>query len=356
MLDVDVDLLKTFQGPDTANLRTTQRLTAIDLGTGARELLLEALLPDRAVDTRGPSAFQREQAPAMSRGRSGGPWSKPDSGCLAQLAALITSPAFDLPGPSPHARQPSLAAYCLGSFHLAYNLHSVGPWPSRKGLGILEYLILHYPTPVSKDVLMDVFWPDDEPLAARRNLHQAIYAMRQVLGKHGLSPQSAQFGQDHYSLDPRPGLWSDVAEFEKHVQAGRRYEVRDQVEAAMAEYEVAQGLYQGDLLEDELYEDWPRWQRETLRSTYLDIADRLGEYYLQVRDYPATMALSWRILTFDPCHEHAHCRLMKCYAAQGQRHMAVRQYHLCADALQAGLDLAPSGGTTALYRQLVDEG
>ncbi len=291
----------------------------------------------------------------MSLGRSGAPLSKPGSGRPAQLAALIASPAFDLPGASPHARQPGLAAFCLGSFHLVYNLHSVSPWPSRKGLGILEYLILHYPTPVSKDVLMDVFWPDDEPQAARRNLHQAIYAMRRVFGKHGLSPQSVQFGQDHYFLDPRLGLWSDVAEFEKHVQAGRRYEVLDQVEAAMAEYEVAQGLYQGDLLEDELYEDWPRWQRETLRSTYLDIADRLSEYYLQVRDYPATMALSWRILTFDHCHEHAHCRLMKCYAAQGQRHMAVRQYHLCADALQADLDLAPSEETTALYRQLVDE-
>ncbi len=174
MLDGDLDLLTTFQGPDTAELRTTRRLTAIDLGTGARALLLEALLRDRAVGARGPSAFEREQAPAMSQDGSGAPSSKPDSGLLVQLSALIASPAFDLTGSSPHTRQPGLAAYCLGSFRLVYNLHSVSPWPSRKGLGILEYLILHYPTPVFKDVLMDVFWPDDGPQAARRNLHQGL--------------------------------------------------------------------------------------------------------------------------------------------------------------------------------------
>lgn len=353
MLDIDVDLLTNWRGPDTATLRAAQRPASSDLSAEARALLLEVALRNRAAGLLEASAAPH--APALATNASGSGLASTEQGdLLAQLAALLLSPDLDLLGASASVTQPGLAAYCLGSFRLFYNLKMVSPWPSRKGLAVLEYLIVHHPTPAAKEVLMDLFWPDDDAVAARRNLHQAIYAVRRVFAGHGLGPQWLQFGQDHYFLDPGVDLWLDIVEFEKHIQAGRRLEILGQMGAAMTEYEVAQGLYQGDLLEDDLYEDWLRWKRETLRNAYLDIADRLSEHYLQQQKYSAAMTLSWRVLTFDHCHEQAHCRLMKCYTAQGQRHMAVRQYQLCADALRADLDLAPSEETTALYHQLVD--
>ncbi|MBE9508352.1 MAG: tetratricopeptide repeat protein [Chloroflexi bacterium] len=86
---------------------------------------------------------------------------------------------------------------------------------------------------------------------------------------------------------------------------------------------------------------------------YLDIADRLSEYYVGQGEYTAAIALCRKILARDNCREEAHCRLMRCYLAQGQRHLAVRQYQTCVEALKEELDLAPSEETVALYRRII---
>ncbi len=96
---------------------------------------------------------------------------------------------------------------------------------------------------------MDVFWPDADPIAARRNLHQAIYALRQTLRQAQPDLQQIQFENDGYLLNPELDVWLDFEEFEQHMQAGRRLEVAGQIAAAVTEYAIAEGLYQGDFFE-----------------------------------------------------------------------------------------------------------
>ena len=43
---------------------------------------------------------------------------------------------------------------------------------------------------------------------------------------------------------------------------------------------------------------------------------------------------------------------MRCYSRQGQRNLALRQYHLCVEALARVLDVSPMGETVALYHQI----
>jgi DNA-binding SARP family transcriptional activator len=43
---------------------------------------------------------------------------------------------------------------------------------------------------------------------------------------------------------------------------------------------------------------------------------------------------------------------MRCYGWQGQRHLALRQYHLCVEALARVLDVSPMPETVALYHQV----
>lgn len=196
---------------------------------------------------------------------------------------------------------------------------------------------------------MDVFWPDADPEAARRNLHQAVYCLRQTLRRGQPDFQHIQFENDCYLLNLEMDIWLDSEEFEKHVQAGRRLEAAGQPTEAMAQYGIAEGLYQGDFLEEDLYEDWLSLQREHIRNMYLDIVDRLSEYYVQQAEYTPVIALCQKALAQDNCHEEAHRRLMQCYVAQGQRHLAVRQYQTCVQVLKEELDLTPSEETVALY-------
>ena len=129
-------------------------------------------------------------------------------------------------------------------------------------------------------------------------------------------------------LNSEIAIWLDFEEFEKHVQTGRQLEDAGRLAEAVAEYSIAEGLYQGDFLVEDLYEDWPSLQRQHLRNLYLDIADRLSAYYVQQREYTAAIALCQKILAKDNCYEEAYRRLMQCYLAQEQRHLAVEQRRL----------------------------
>jgi len=200
---------------------------------------------------------------------------------------------------------------------------------------------------------MDIFWPEADPEAARRNLHQAIYALRQILKIGYLDFQHIQFENDCYRLNPALNIWLDNEEFEQHVQAGRKLEDSGAPDKAMTEYGMAEGLYRDDFMAEDLYEDWTQVRRQNLSQTYLSVAYRLAQYYLDQNEHAAAIALNQRILAIDHSQEKAHQNLMRCYLAHGQRQLAIRQYQLCTQALQAELDVSPSDKTQAFYQQII---
>jgi len=261
----------------------------------------------------------------------------------AEVLSSVAPPSFNIY---------SFNIYCLGAFRVYHDEVLISNWPSRKGRSILQYLLLNRAVPVSKDVLMETFWPGGDPADTRRNLHQAIYSLRQSLRRHQSDLQPILFNQDTYSLNPAMTTWLDFEEFEKHAHGGRRHEAAGRPDKAMEAYSVAVSFYQGDFLEEDLYEDWPTTPRDNMRNLFITIANRLGEYYREQAEHTAAIALSQVILTKDNCNEEAHRRLMRCYTAMGQRHLATRQYLSCVQALRVELDLAPSEETTELHRQL----
>ena len=249
-------------------------------------------------------------------------------------------------------RPPTLVVYCLGAFRVYQNDQLITEWDSLKARSILKYLTTHHRTPTIKDVLMDLLWPDADPEAARRNLHQAIYSLRQTLRRGQPDFPHIQFQDDCYLLNPEMELWVDCEEFEKHVQTGQRWEAAGRIAEAEAAYGIAENLYEGDFLEEDVYEDWPRTKRDYLRTTYLDLVNRLTSYYLEHGEYTPAITLCRKVLVQDNCREEAHHRLMQCYLAQGQRHLAVRQYQACVEALKEELGLTPSEETAALYHHI----
>jgi DNA-binding SARP family transcriptional activator len=147
-------------------------------------------------------------------------------------------------------------------------------------------------------------------------------------------------------------VWIDVEGFMERYEAGQSLESRGMLAEAMREYEAAEGLYQGDFLEEDLYEDWPMLRRESMKDTFLIILDRLSRHYLEAQEYVACIHFCQRILAKDDCREDAHRRLMRCYSRQGQRNLALRQYHLCAETLARVLEVSPMQQTTALYDRI----
>jgi DNA-binding SARP family transcriptional activator len=255
------------------------------------------------------------------------------------------APAAELPPAT------DLSVHLLGPLRVALADCPVESWPSGRGRAIFKYLLAHRSQPTPRDMLMALFWPDATPEAARNSLNVAVHGLRQAL-KAASDMLVVLFQDGAYRLNPEITIWVDVEEFERHVAAGRQLEAAGQLAAATAEYEVATGLYQGDFLADDPYEEWPVLARERLRVAYLDTLDRLAQLYFSQGQYAACAALCQRTLAYDNCREDAHCRLMRCYSRQGQQHLALRQYQACVEALRGELDVDPAPTTVDLYERI----
>jgi DNA-binding SARP family transcriptional activator/tetratricopeptide (TPR) repeat protein len=249
------------------------------------------------------------------------------------------------------AGTPTLTVHLLGPFRVALNDHPIESWPSGRGRAVFKYLLAHSDRTLPRDVLMDAFWPDAEPEAARNSLNVALHGLRQALRAADDLPVVI-FQDGAYRLNPELHLWLDSDEFERRVTAGRRFEATGQIAAAAAEYEVATGLYQGDFMADDPYDEWPVITRERLRIAYLDTLDRLSQIYFSQGQYGSCASLCQHMLTQDNCREDAHCRLMRCYSRQSQQHLALRQYQICVKTLRDELDVEPSLTTIQLYERI----
>jgi DNA-binding SARP family transcriptional activator len=198
---------------------------------------------------------------------------------------------------------------------------------------------------------MDTFWPESEQQTARNSLDVALHSLRKALRSAIFMPVLL-FEDGGYSFEPSLQIWLDVEEFERCVQAGQRLEAKNQRSAAIAEYECAISLYQGDFLEQNPYEEWTILDRERLRIAYLDTLDHLSRIYFAQEQYAACVAACQLLLSRDRCREDIHCILMQCFSRQGQHHLALRQYQICEGALLEELDVRPAPETTQLYDRI----
>jgi DNA-binding SARP family transcriptional activator len=223
--------------------------------------------------------------------------------------------------------------------------------PASRGLSVLKYLLLHHKQTISREMLMDIFWSDAEPETARNNLNVTIHSLRKSLRTITFLPIIV-YEDGAYGLEHNLEIWLDVEEFEKCVKAGQHIEAREQFSAAVAEYEAAVSLYQGDFLEQTPYEEWTILDRERLRVAYLDTIDRLSHIYFRQERYAACITVCQRILAHDRCREDTYCLLMHCYSRQGQYHLALSQYQNCVKALHEEMEVEPAPETTRLYDRI----
>jgi DNA-binding SARP family transcriptional activator len=249
--------------------------------------------------------------------------------------------------------QPFLRICYLGPFRVYRDNQLISKWNSLKALSILKYLATQQNNPVPKEFLMDSFWPQADPEAARKNLHQAIYSLRQTLRGYFPEIQPILYKNEHYFLNPGLDVWLDYVEFQKNIEAGQSLEVAGDLISAEVKYGQAIELYKGNFLEEDLYEDWSVFLRENLHNMFLDMLNRLSEYYMKEGRYIDVIMDSQRILALDNIHEEAHRRLMLAHAALGQRNLAIRQYKLYVHMLSAELGVTPSFEMQALYQAIL---
>jgi len=280
---------------------------------------------------------------------------EPATTSTMRLIPLIATPESVEIAESLHTAElpgaPTLTVRLLGQFRVTLHDRPIVSWPSGRGRAVFKYLLTHRERPIPRDALMEIFWPEGSPESARNSLNVAMHGLRQALRAVTNDPVIL-FQNGVYRFNPDLRIWLDVDEFRRYVQSGRRLEDAGNISGAAAEYEQSINLYDGDLMADDLADDWPVLTRERLRVAYLDTLDRLSHIRFSQDHYNACVSLCELLLAQDSCREDAHCRLMRCYSRLGQHHLALRQYQICRDALREELDVEPAAATTQLNESI----
>jgi DNA-binding SARP family transcriptional activator len=210
----------------------------------------------------------------------------------------------------------------------------------RRMRALLALLVANYRSTLTREMALDLLWPESDPSSAINSLNQAVFQLRRVLDpgfRDGDSPQYILSTVDAVQLNPAHTV-TDLDEFRRlaiEVQAGRETARADRIGTLV-------DIVRGEFLAELRYEDWAVRMRTAVhaevRAILLPIAmrDVHGSVDLAIR---AACAL----LELDPYDEEAQLAMAKQLDASGRRAAARTAVLRFAKKLRDDLDESPSG-------------
>ncbi len=246
-----------------------------------------------------------------------------------------------------HKDRDGLRIYLFGHLELFLDERPLAVPPSAKARSLLGYLALHHDHAVPRERLLGLLWPARSESAARRALSQALWQLRQALGR----------ATDRLHADRDVVLFAFGAHDTLDVEIFRQLCVAPWPPAPAKELHNLQqaiALYRADFLE-EIYDDWALLERERLRELHLQALERLMLLCKQREDYESALIYARRLVTTDPLREEAHRELMRLYHLLGRSRAALQQYDRLRQLLAQELHTEPMPATTALAREIAQQ-
>ena len=235
----------------------------------------------------------------------------------------------------------------LGGFRVSVEGRAVADtaWRRRKPAALVKLLALAPAHRLHREQVMDALWPEPGPEAAGANLRKALHhARRAVDTLHPTGASLISSESDFLSLST-DHLWLDVETFRAALTAARRGGQLD-------EYRRAVDLYRGELLPEDLYEEWTEGPRNELHHEFLAALEELAGLLEARGDLDGASEVVRRLIAADPLREESHVALIRRCALAGRRGEAIRQYDYLTRLLESELETEPSPETQELYEEI----
>ena len=230
----------------------------------------------------------------------------------------------------------------LGGFRVAVGARVVpeDAWSRRRPAAVIKLLALAPGHRLHREQVMDALWPALAPDAAAANLRKALHHARRSLDPDG-AELIASVGELLSLREPVV----DVDAF--RAAASRAHRTGD-----AAAYDDAVELYGGDLLPEDLYDEWTFAHRDELKADY---AALLGESasLLEARgELDRAVRAATRLVAAQPLNEDGHLQLIRLNALAGRRGEAVQRYEQLRSLLADELGAEPSAQAQRLYEDV----
>jgi two-component SAPR family response regulator len=158
-------------------------------------------------------------------------------------------------------------------------------WRNPKIKHFFFFLLTYRYKKIDREVLLDTFWPDKAPDAAANNLSSLLYYLRKVVGHNTI------FYEKGLCWLNTKVVWCDAFVYEENIKAGNKYLTRGYDLKAKELFQEAIALYQGDFLEEYLYEDWLERERQRLQSLYIETLINLAKLWAKTGQHHESILL-----------------------------------------------------------------
>ncbi|WP_420802743.1 ATP-binding protein [Streptomyces adustus] len=218
-------------------------------------------------------------------------------------------------------------------------------WPRPGARALVKLLAVVPGHSLHREQTMDVCWPDADPQAAAGSLRVALHAARRALEPE-LAPRAASSylvaDGAMLRLDPAT-VWIDADHAESAAESALASDDPAQLDRALREFT-------GELLPEDRYATWAQPRRDRLARLREETLLALAVAHLERGAPHEAVAVAEQVLAASPAEELAHRVLIDAYTRQGLRRRAVRQYHVCREALDTELGVRPGPETERLHR------
>ncbi len=225
-------------------------------------------------------------------------------------------------------------------------------WTTRRARDIFCYIATSKHRRIAKDVLIDTFWPDDDPAVVEKNFHPTISHIRKALNSRQAFKQNfLVFRDGAYQLNPELSYFVDAEEFDRLVadaEAAKREKNDDRLRASL---EAAHRLYRGEFVTG-VYDDWAEERRNYYSEQFARVTSALAKLSLNERRLNDAQKYASQTLKIDPYREDMHRLVMKALGAQGKPAAVRKHFDAMRALLKDELGVEPSPQTQRLAAEL----
>lgn len=224
---------------------------------------------------------------------------------------------------------------------------------SRKGLALMQYLIMNRDTRVSNRRLVTVFWPDENVSNPESALKTLISRMRTLLNQvcAGLGSCIASERGSYYWRN-MPGMVIDVYELQDTFQQLNRE--KDDNAAREALYSNMISLYKGDLLKNSEMNEWVLPQVTALHNEYVKNVYGYVDLLKTKGDDKQIITVCRKALEMEPFDDRIHIELMSALLKSHATSEAKAQYDEVMYLHYHYLNAEPSAELKEFYNQIVE--
>ena len=245
----------------------------------------------------------------------------------------------------------------MGSFALYINEIKVDQLvdKSRKGVSLMQILILSRGESVPNHRLMSALWSEEKSSNPENALKTLVSRMRALLNQ--VVPDLGRCivaERGAYSWQCMPEMTVDVYEIEDIFARLEGKEESDLVRRDLCDRLLR--LYGGDLLLSSEQNEWALSRATSLHNRYMAAIYSYLELLKQKEDYDSIISVCRKALEVDNLDDRLHMDLMSALIRTERNNEAMLQYKYVMHLYYHYLGVRPSDNMQEFYKQIVNSG